>query len=644
MRYRAEIDGLRSIAVVPVVLFHMGLGAFSGGFVGVDVFFIISGYLITTIIAADLEHGNFSIIKFYERRARRILPALMLTTALALPFAWCWLLPRDLDEFARSLVAVYLFCSNLFFWRSSNYFDSASDMKPLLHTWSLSVEEQYYVFFPLMLMVLWRLGRRRLTALLVLGALASLAAAQWAALAKPGAAFYLPLTRAWELLLGGLVAFHLARPDRWQPGRAIREAAAWIGLGLIAYAVITYDKMTPFPGVYALAPTVGACLIILYATSQTVAGRLLGSRIPVSIGLISYSLYLIHQPVFAFARHRIPEGPSMGLMLALAAACLPVAYGMWRFVEAPFRTPQPFSRRRIFQLSALGCGLFIAVGGMGVAGHGYPSRLPAAARIAGLEMPLISNGWCFYSVDSIPSLPLGEKGLTCTLGDKAAPTHALLFGDSFAGQYEPFWDRVGKEMGLSIDVVTTNWCQPSAGDSFIGPRDGRARAQCLFNRAHVRATMERYDVLILAGNWDVVLERGLMPDALRFIAQAGARMKRVVLMPTPAQFDSDVLAAYRKSLWFDRPFNIATFPARKDAAARKANAILEEEARDMGNALYIHREALFDSPGLPPNLTPDGVPFSFDGGHISVYGSQQAAQLFLASPDVTALRALLSRP
>ena len=199
MIYRREIDGLRALAVVPVILFHAGFQAFSGGFVGVDVFFVISGYLITSIILAELETGTFSVVNFYERRARRILPALFFVMLACLPFAWLWLLPDYLKSFSQSLVAVPVFASNILFWITSGYFEPAAELKPLLHTWSLAVEEQYYVFFPLFLMLTWRLGRRWILSILAVLLVVSLAAAEWGSHAEPVPTFFLLPTRGWEL-------------------------------------------------------------------------------------------------------------------------------------------------------------------------------------------------------------------------------------------------------------------------------------------------------------------------------------------------------------------------------------------------------------------------------------------------------------
>jgi peptidoglycan/LPS O-acetylase OafA/YrhL len=221
MDYRREIDGLRALAVLPVILFHAGFDSFSGGFVGVDVFFVISGYLITTIILAELEQGKFSIVNFYERRARRILPALFLVMLVCLPFAWLWLLPIDMKDFSRSLIAVSVFVSNILFWRESGYFDTATELKPLLHTWSLAVEEQFYVVFPLLLILLWRLGRRWILVTLGLAFFASLALSEWATYANRSAAFYLLPTRGWELLLGAFAAFYLSKSNHKDFGKVV---------------------------------------------------------------------------------------------------------------------------------------------------------------------------------------------------------------------------------------------------------------------------------------------------------------------------------------------------------------------------------------------------------------------------------------
>ena len=305
LKYRPEIDGLRAIAVLPVILFHAGIGIFDGGFVGVDVFFVISGFLITSIIVKDVEAGTFSFMAFYERRARRILPALFVVMICCLPFAWMWLLPRELIAFSTSVISVCLFASNFLFWRQSGYFDAAAELKPLLHTWSLAVEEQYYIVFPIAVLFLWRFGRNGVIVSLALVAVASLLLSEWSWRNAPDANFYLLPTRAWELMAGALCSFVAVGP---RPTRD--NALSALGLAAILFSVFWFDETTPFPSIYATVPVAGTCLVLLFATSGTVSCTVLSTRALVGTGLISYSAYLWHQPLFAFARTRSLTEPS----------------------------------------------------------------------------------------------------------------------------------------------------------------------------------------------------------------------------------------------------------------------------------------------------------------------------------------------
>lgn len=377
MKYRPEVDGLRAVAVVPVILFHAGFEFFSGGYVGVDVFFVISGYLITTIILAEMNEGRFSLVNFYERRARRILPALMFVILVCLPFAWMWLTPGDMEYFARSIAAVAVFSSNILFWQESGYFDAAAELKPLLHTWSLAVEEQFYVLFPLLLMATWRFGWQKIIAIMAGIFILSLGLAEWAVQNKPWAAFFLLPTRAWELLLGAFCAFFLMRYST-EKFRTVGNLMSFAGIALIAAAVFMFEKSTPVPGVYALIPTVGTALIILFANKGTLAHSLLSLKAFVGIGLVSYSAYLWHQPLFAFARHRLLHEPSEALMLGLSLAALLLAYVTWRLIEQPFRNKIKFKRKQIFTFAAIGSAAMIGLGTFGHVSKGIPDRFEQA--------------------------------------------------------------------------------------------------------------------------------------------------------------------------------------------------------------------------------------------------------------------------
>ena len=379
--YRPEVDGLRAVAVLSVVLFHGGFGSFAGGYVGVDVFFVISGYVITSILLADLDAGSFSLAGFYERRVRRIAPAFLLVTLVCLPAAWLWLTPHALAEFGASVIWACAFLANIFFLDHSDYFDGEMDLKPLAHTWSLAVEEQFYLVFPALLALMTR--ARRIAPVWWLGAiaLASLAYAEYASSFSPQAAFYLLPSRMWELLLGSLVAWRLYRHDgsATGAGRWYAELAAVLGLLLIAFSVVTYDVETPVPGLVALVPTGGAALVILFARGSNWTGRLLGSGPLVGVGLISYSTYLWHQPLFAFYRHATKASLAPWTALLLAAASLGLGYLSWRFVETRFRRREGISFTVLGRYALATVVLVIATGFVavrtdGLAEHYYAHR------------------------------------------------------------------------------------------------------------------------------------------------------------------------------------------------------------------------------------------------------------------------------
>jgi peptidoglycan/LPS O-acetylase OafA/YrhL len=384
LKYRAEIDGLRAVAVVPVILFHAGFEFFSGGFVGVDVFFVISGYLITTILIEDIEKNRFSISSFYERRARRILPALFFLMFICIPFAWMWMVPTQMKDFSQSLVAVGLFASNILFWKESGYFDAVAEEKPLLHTWSLAVEEQYYLLFPIFLFLAWRFGKEKVFWTLVVLAAVSLALSEWGWRNNATANFYLAPTRAWELFSGSIAAFVIQKR-----GVQANNLLALLGLTAILFSIFFYDEKTPFPSVYALVPVIGVVLLILFADRETFAAKLLSTKGFVGIGLISYSAYLWHQPLFAFAKIRSIGDPGLALMSLLTVASMALAWLSWKFIENPFRRSSHIynSRNSIFILSVIGILIFSSAGLIGHETNGY-----AAQRYSNQQLMYLNTG------------------------------------------------------------------------------------------------------------------------------------------------------------------------------------------------------------------------------------------------------------
>ncbi|MFC7454337.1 acyltransferase family protein [Insolitispirillum peregrinum] len=450
MIYRREIDGLRAVAVLAVILFHAGFGAFRGGFVGVDVFFVISGYLITTLIVTDLDHGRFSVSRFYERRIRRILPALCVVVLACVPFAWLWLLPGELLSFSHSLMAVATFTANILFWRESGYFDTTTDLKPLLHTWSLAVEEQYYLLFPALLILLWKVGKRRaMVVALGLVFVASLALAYRMAQSHPSAAFYLLPTRVWEFIIGAFCGLWLARPQHHGLSGLWQEAAGWSGLLLILWAVGTLDDSLPFRDLFALAAPLGTALVIVFATPRTTVGRLLGNRICVGVGLISYSAYLWHQPLFAFARLRTLSEPAPAFFLALIAATLALAGLSWKYVETPFRTGAGAGRSKVFIAAFAASAGMVALGLAGHLGGGFSTRFPPV--VEGLETP----------DKQAPILcQTAGRDKPCLLGNQQAAPKTVMLGDSHSVMLRTGLSDALASSDASILSFAGGWCAP----------------------------------------------------------------------------------------------------------------------------------------------------------------------------------------
>jgi len=487
--HREELDGIRALAILPVILFHAGFPVFSGGFIGVDVFFVISGYLITSIILTEKSAGTFSLWRFYERRARRLLPALFLVLYVSIPLAWVCLLPADFKNFSLSLIAVTAFASNFLFWWWSGYFDTASELKPLLHTWSLGVEGQYYLLFPIFLMLTWRFGRRWILIALISLAIASLLAAQWASVDRPFFTFFLLPTRGFELLIGAGVAFLLETkypnanlsptsdrtltPDAGKSYRSFRvldqmlkripdfkhrnavaELVPAIGLTLVVAPIFAFDKQTPFPSIYALIPTVGTAILIAFATQKVLVGRLLASRPLVGVGLISYSAYLWHQPLFAFAKQRSTERPDQTILALISVFAIVISYFSWKYIERPFRSERRFSRGQIFRWGFAGSMVLFVTGAIGYWWAGFPDRFPGDDRQ-------------LAALDTIQMGRYTDKRFAAALDrpfDDSGKKRVLIIGDSFAK------DLVNAlyESGLSEKIqISTHFVSSDCGNLYL---------------------------------------------------------------------------------------------------------------------------------------------------------------------------------
>lgn len=530
--YRADIDGLRALAVVPVVLFHAGVEIFLGGFVGVDEFFVISGFLITTGLLQDS-----SITRFYERRLRRILPALtamMVTSAIA---AFYILLPGDLLAFGKSMGSALLFGSNVYFWRQSGYFATITETWPLLHTWSLGVEEQFYIFFPLCILVLGRWRRRILPVAIV----AMMAVSFWAAQFLVGnmkgvMAFYLMPSRAWELLTGSLLATGLIPGARH---RMVGAVAAAAGVAMIVFSVLTYSAATPFAGVSAIPPVLGSALII-WAGQKGEHGLspILGSAPLRFIGLISYSLYLWHWPILAFVRyvHIDPITPALATLAVVASVA--AAYLSWRYVERPFRHVS--SRSKIWGWSAAAGAVMALLSLALILSGGFPQRF--SPSIVALNADQDDSWRCGPS----SFVPLGSYyacGIDLPSRDPRK-ADIILWGDSHAQMYVPALKRALH--GRSAVLVNAYGCAPTVR----GGQDADcARIQ---NENFRQIAKLPGKIVILAQNWPQYRKkagaseggaksanRRFLPAARRFaetvdaLRAAGKTVYAVTAIPNP---------------------------------------------------------------------------------------------------------------
>lgn len=451
--YRPEIDGLRTIAVLSVIFYHAGLGGFSGGYVGVDIFFVISGYLITAIIAREMNEGRFSFAAFYDRRIRRILPALFFVSTISSLAAWAWLSPEQLKDYGQSLFATMVFAANLYFYLQSGYFSPDVHTLPLIHMWSLAVEEQFYVVFPILLLALFRFSRLTIVSVVALLLLLSLTYSIWIQSTLPTANFFLTPLRAWELLTGSLLALSgapvmafLRRRRRW--GVPIEIT----GLALILIPIANYDDTTIFPGMAAIPPVLGTAILIATNAPQSFVRRLLAFKPMVAIGLISYSAYLWHQPLFAFAQITSGAAPALWVKLLLIALTLLLAWISWRFIEQPFRNKGRFSRPQMFIFALSGSLLLAGAGAAMHIGRGFPDRFDATTlQLAATMVPQPKRNLCHTE-----GVAFRQPADACVFGGSSAQWAVL--GDSHGVELAYALGEQLKPYGIGALQLTFSGC------------------------------------------------------------------------------------------------------------------------------------------------------------------------------------------
>jgi peptidoglycan/LPS O-acetylase OafA/YrhL len=554
LAYRPDIDGLRAIAVLGVVFFHAGLG-FPGGYVGVDVFFVISGFLITSLILKDLKKGSFSLLEFWERRARRILPALTVVVLAVLVAGWFLLLPEDYETLGKQVIALVAISSNIKFWRETGYFAEAAEEKPLLHTWSLSLEEQFYVVIPLLLIALYHLRKSSwVVPMLVGGAVLSFALSVYGSYRAPAATFFLLPMRAWELAAGSLLAF--ASPFS---NPRIRTAAAWCGAAAVLLPFFFYTPGTRFPGLTAVPPVAGAALLIWSGLGTPTAGqlplpnRLLTLRPLVWIGLLSYSLYLWHWPIFAFHKYSSFVPASIGLRLFFVFGSFALAWFSLRFVERPFRSQTLVqTRARVFYLTGGTLAALVITSFAIWQSDGVRNRLPVEAQ----NFADARHDFAFLNELNAADIPDG----LVPLGTLGKVPKVLVWGDSHAMAILPAIDAVCKEEGYGAIAATASSTAPLL-DWYKITKYGLNEGAPAFNAAVLdyieKSSLHKLTHVILAARWEGYLD-GSESDArfasaleltIRRIEEAGCR---VILLKEVPGFPFDVpKAAALKALTDD---------------------------------------------------------------------------------------------
>ncbi len=619
--YREDIDWLRAIAVLAVVAFHFEAPAVFGGFVGVDIFFVISGYLITGIIQSEVRGGSFSFARFYERRVRRLLPALYAMVALTAVPSLHYLLTSERLEFFRSVTAVVTFTSNFFFWLQTGYFDHAAVEKPLLHTWSLAVEEQFYLGLPLLLWALLRHGqggRLRLPIALIALSIASFVLCIWLMKTDRSAtAFFMSPPRAWEFLIGGIVAVD-GFPSL--SNALARQIVRGIALVLLAIPIFSLRQGPGFPGVNALLPCIGAAMFIWSGIGVPTFSR---SRLsPLSVakffGQISYSLYLWHWPLFAFARFSksslvLDAFDKAGLFLATVA----ISYLSWRFVEQPFRNGSLApTRRDAFRIAGISTAVLLAGGVAGILASQNPSEADrSASRLEAYDsynyQPLYRSGSCFTQSFST----FDEKCLEPAPGK----TNVLLWGDSYAAQYFPGLSKSVDAESVNILQATQAACMPT----FAAASQGVASCKAFAARMDSFFQHAKPDLVIISADWLEYARAprfdGMIADLKQTIARLNASGIAVALLGPPAQFRSRLPAMLMRAQLRGAELRADDF-VLPDIFALDARMRAALPSRERFSYVSVVN-AICPARQCPLTLGED-IPLAWDHAHLTAEGSE----------------------
>lgn len=562
--YRPDIDGLRAIAVLSVLMFHFNFPQTPGGFVGVDVFFVISGYLITRIIFGEIEEERFTLSGFYARRIRRILPALLVMVLATLVAAYWLISPGSYVSLAESAVAAVASFANLYFLTHTDYFDAASHSMPLLHTWSLSVEEQFYLAWPLILLLpFWRGDRKATFFIVALITVVGFIVCVAVTFDDQKLAFYLPFTRAWELSLGGALVFLPPITNRLHA-----ECARFLGLALIIGAVVLFPSDTPFPGWRAAIPVIGSALIITPSTVQTFGSRLLSTAPFVFVGKISYSLYLWHWPVSVYWLTYTQEVFSGTDLLIAVSLSFVLAWLSWRFVERPFRRPTKLVSRTLIR----GAVAVITISGVAVfvgLADGFPSRISKGHHdLLSLKMT--------WNWDCAGTAPLNIPTQNCVAGKpwEEAKTRGVIWGDSHAEHFMPLVHKAAIDADASVALLRTCIAilRPAGAKIINFP------SECSLRTQFTKLIRDTPDIrfVILAGEWTVWLHQLYRKDGDARSPSIGLEILRTEM----ASFVDELLALNVKVLLFTEVPTFSHDPIPCILFTRRCSSAMVNFSRD----------------------------------------------------------------
>lgn len=629
-KYQAHVDGLRAIAILPVILFHAGLG-FTGGYVGVDVFFVISGYLISGLILKDINADQFRITEFWERRIRRIVPALAVVVLATLIAGWFLFFPEDFKKLGQSMLAQALLVSNCYFYQDASYFAQGVDMKPLLHTWSLAVEEQFYLVFPFVLLTLKRFSRKSIVPGIVILCGTSFVLSVYCSYSHQRANFYLLPMRAWELLIGSLLA--ASRLPREFP-RWLTELISGLGLGAILFAVFFYNSNTRFPGATALLPCLGAAAMI-WANDRalSVTGKFLASRPMVFIGLISYSLYLWHWPVLVFFKYWSLAPLTFAQSTLLLAASFSLAILSWKFVETPFRKRVVFEKPlQIFAFGAGATAVVLLAGLMVFKMQGVPSRVPAAALRYldknAAEAPVAAISDRELNLADALGGNFNELGN----GNKDLPISLFVWGDSHAKVIMPVLDSLCKFHSCRGVVATHPQTAPLLDYESHGvwslnkdsvPYNSAVVQFILQRRIPNVLIVARWDYYIDADNGTDVLHRGMLAT-INALQNSGTR---VWIMRQVPKYPWDVPKALASAILHGRnPTDLGCTLAEYRTDLERENPIFD--GLRSPTVTLLDPTPLFVGASGRCLVEQDGRPLYYDSDHVNVSGAMLLRSLF----------------